>query len=698
MSIPVRLTAFAAALLCLLLSPHARSQAPAPASPTEPAAKPAPVDPVVLETIVITADPFARTADELAKPTEILGGEALDRRRAATLGETLEHELGVSSADFGRGAGRPVIRGQSGPRVLVLENGIAAMDASDVSADHDVSIDPAHAEQIEILKGPATLIYGSSASAGVVNVVTGRLPSEVDPGLQARVRAGVGSNADERSGAVLLGYGFGSTQLRLDGAYIEAGDYGIDGNTAVDGSGTEGRLPNSAIEKAGGSVSIGQVWQGGSIAASYGRFETEYGLPVEETAFIDLEQDRVDLDLRLLAPLAALDSLRLRLGAGDYEHTEFEAPGEPGTVFRNEQVDGRIELVHAPLAHWRGVLGVQLRDRQFGAIGEEAFVPSTDTRSVGLYLVEERPVSFGRIELGARVDRDESRPQDGALPRQGFRPVTLSAGGIIDLGPTYHLKLNATRSERSPVTEERLSYGPHLATASFERGDAGLDVETASNFEIGIDRHGAAFGWRLNVYYEDLADYIFQQGVDQGLNADGSGVAFSDGEADFVDEEGRFDPEGELRLLDYVAGDARFWGAEAEASYGWNADRTEWRARVFGDLARGRIDGGDELPRITPARIGLGLHAHRGAWDGTLDLTRVLRQDRIAALETETQGYAMLAADLEYTLPAAGGALSLFLRGRNLLDEDARRHTSFIKDFAPLPGAAVIAGLEWRLD
>ena len=695
MSLTFQRTAFAGALLCLFPSVHAQSDSPA-SGESVPAT--APIDPVVLETIVITADPFARTADELAKPTEILGGEALDRRRGATLGETLEHELGVSSTDFGRGAGRPVIRGQGGPRVLMLENGIASMDASDVSADHDVSIDPAHAQQIEILKGPATLIYGSSASAGVVNVVTDRLPSEVDPGLQARVRAGFGSNADERSGALQLGYGFGNTQLRLDGAYLDAGDYDIDGNSAVDGTGTDGRLPNSAIEKATGSVSFGQVWQGGSLAASYGRFETEYGLPVEETAFIDLEQDRFDLDLRLLAPLATLDSLRLRLGAGDYEHTEFEAPGEPGTVFKNDQVDGRVELVHAPLAQWRGVLGVQVRDRQFEAIGEEAFVPSTDTRSIGLYLVEERPMSWGRIELGARVDRDESRPQDAGLPREDFTPVTLSAGGIIDLSPTYHLKLNATRSERSPVTEERLSFGPHLATASFERGDADLDVETASNFEIGIDRHGQAFGWRLNVYYEDIADYIFQQGVDQGLDADGSGVLSADGEADFVDEEGNFDPEGELRLLDYVAADARFWGAEAEASYAWKAARTEWRARVFGDLARGRIDAGEDLPRITPARVGLGLHTHRGAWDGTLDFTRVMRQDRIAALESETEGYSMLSADVEYTLPVAQGALSLFLRGRNLLDEDARRHTSFIKDFAPLPGASMIAGLEWRLE
>ena len=660
--------------------------------------EPEPVDPVAVETIVITADPFARTADQLVQPTEILSGEALDRRRGASLGETLEHELGVSSTDFGRGAGRPVIRGQGGPRVLMLENGMASMDASDVSADHEVSIDPAHAEQIEILKGPATLMYGSSASAGVVNVVDGRLPNEVTEGAQASLRGSLGSNADERSAAGKFVYGFGSTQLRVDGAMLEADDYDIDGNSALDGSGNQGRLLNSAVDRATGSVSAAQFWDAGSLAASYSRFETEYGLPIEEEAFIDLEQDRLDLEGRWFKPVAGVDSLRLRVSQGDYEHTEFEAPGEPGTVFKNDQTDARFELVHAPLAGWRGVLGVQTRDREFQAIGDEAFVPSTDTRSLGVFLLEERATSFGRVELGLRTDRDHAEPQDGVNPDRRFTPFSASAGVLFELNEHYHLKVYATRAERSPVSEELYSFGPHLATASFERGDDALEIETASNFEIAIDRHGGPFGWRLNVYWQDVADYIVQQEVDAGLDADGSGVFAQDGEADRVDEEGLFDPGGELLLLDYRAADARFWGAEGELSYAWELQGTELRARAFADLARGRLDQGGDLPRITPARFGLGLHAHRGAWSASLDMTRVDAQDRVASLETRTDGYSMLSADLDYRLPLSSASVLLFLRGRNLLDEDARRHTSFIKDFAPLPGASVVTGLEWRLD
>lgn len=690
MPIYFRRTAFAVTLLPLFVTPVRADEAQPDSAPT---------DPALVETIVITADPFSRTADRLTQPAEILAGEELDRRRASTLGETLEHELGVATSDFGRGAGRPIIRGQGGPRVLMLENGITAMDASDVSSDHEVSIDPAHAEQIEILKGPATLVYGSSASAGVVNVVDERLPTQLREGFKGRLRGGFGSNADERSASGRVAYGFSSgTQLAADGAWLDADDYDIDGNSAVDGSGNDGKLLNSAVEKTSGSVSVAQFWERGSLAASYGRYLTEYGLPIEEEAFIDLEQDRVDVEARVRDPFAGFEALRLRVGQGDYEHTEFEAPGEPGTVFKNDQTEGRFELVHKPFAGLSGVFGVQRRDREFQAIGEEAFVPSTDTRALGVFLVEQAPTAFGSVEFGVRLDRDRYSPQDSALPSRRFDPASFSLGALWELNAHYHLKLYATRAERSPVAEELYAFGPHLATGSFERGRDAFGVERASNIELSLDRHGGALSWRVNLFLQRISDYIYQREVDAGLNADGSGIAVSDGAADRVDEEGAFDPEGELLLVDYAADDARFWGAEAEIGYAWNAAGTELRARAFGDLARGRIEGGGDLPRITPTRIGAGLHAHRGPWSASLDATRVQKQDRIAALETETEGYTMLSADLDWTLPAPGGTVLLFLRGRNLLDDDARRHTSFIKDFAPLPGASVIAGLEWRID
>lgn len=647
---------------------------------------------VQLETIVITADPFSRTADRLTQPTEIIGGEELERRRAATLGETLEHAPGVSTTDFGRGAGRPVIRGQGGPRVLMLENGLGTTDASDVSPDHDVGVDAAHAEQIEILKGPATLLYGSGASAGVVNVVDGRLPDAWEEGAAAQLRSAYGLNADERSVAGRASYGLrGGMQLGLDGAWRDAGDYdGEDGR----------RVRNSDVEKKSGAVSAARFWgERGSIAASAGRYETTYGLPVEERAFIDLEQDRFDLEARLREPVAGWESVALRAALGDYEHTEFEAPGEPGTIFRNDQSELRVEAVHAPFAGLTGVIGVQRRGRDFRAIGEEAFTPSTDSRSLGVFLLERAPTAFGSVELGVRLDRDHHDPRDVLRAERRFAPVSFSGGALFELSERYHIKLYATRAERAPAVEELYAFGPHLATASFERGDADARTERAHNLEVVLDRHGDALSWRVNLFAQRTADFLHAREVDAGLNADGSGAGASDGIADRVDESGAFDPEGELLLLDYTAGDARFWGGEGEVSYAWRRGPTRWRARVFGDLVRGRLDdGGGDLPRMTPPRLGAGLHARRGPWGASIDFTRVMRQSRTAALETRTDGYGLLSADLDWTVPAPGGSLTLFLRGRNLLDEDARRHTSFIKAVSPLPGLNVVAGMEWRMD
>ncbi len=682
MSFPFRRSAIASALY-LMLSPSANAdEAPAPA------ADDAPVD---IPEIVITADPLSRKADQFTQPVEVLSGEALARDRSPSIGETLERQLGVSTTDFGRGAGRPIIRGQGGPRVQVLENGIGSMDASDVSTDHDVTIDPAHARQIEILKGPATLLYGSAASAGVVNVVDGRLPDTVTPGLTGSAGGGYGSNGDERFGNLEAGFGFGGTQLHADLAGRKAGDYDIKGSAGLDGSGSHGTLANSATRKDSGSLSAAQVWDGGSLAGSFSRIVAQYGLPVEEEAFIDMSQSREDLELKLDAPVDGLESLRLRGGYNDYGHVEFEAPGVPGTRFKNKQGEGRLEAVHSPIAGWRGVFGLQYGHRDFSAIGEEAFVPPTISTNIGAFLVENRPVDWGDLELGVRVDRTRSEPD--AIASRNFTPLAGSLGTTVNLGEDYHLKLYATHSQRAPVTEELYSFGPHGATETFERGDADLRKETANNFEIGLDRHNGRFQWRGNVYYERINHYIFEQETDTGLNADGSGTPSSDSQADRVDGDGLFDPEGELLLVQYRQANARFYGVEGEATYQWLQGPVTLSSRLFGDLARGELSGGDDLPRITPARVGLGLQADAGALSGGIDLVRIFKQDRIASLETETDGYTQLNADLRYSLPVSSQA-AVYLRGRNLLNEEERRHTSFIKDAAPLPGASVVAGFE----
>ena len=672
--------------------------------------------PVVLDPVTVEATPFKRSADELVQPVDVLQGAELDRKRKSTLGEVLEGELGVSTSDFGPGVGRPIIRGQGGPRVLVLDNGLSTMDAASVSTDHAVTLDPQHATQVEIIKGPATLIYGSNASAGVVNVVDERLPEKVTPGLGGEVGMSYGDNADEINLHGDLDYGVGKTQFHADFARRETNRFEIPGNSEIDGDGEQGRIPNSQVETTSGDVSLTRAGDAGSLGASLSFFESQYGIPSTEAAFIDMDQLRLDVKGVLKNPLPSFEALRLRLGVTDYEHTEFEAPGEAGTMFKNNEQELRLEAQHVPFGGLHGVLGLQVTHRDFEAIGEEAFVPPVETRQIGLFAVEELRYGWGRLEGGVRVEHVEHKPGAATgLPSRDQTPLSLSAGALVNLAPEYHLRLTLSRSERAPSAEEYYAFGPHLATATFERGALDVGKETVNNVEIGLDKHRGRFTFAVNAFYQQTEDYIFLASAD--CNADASSADCNpDGEPDFVTDEGEFVVEGEeaaevaaaapkrsvaksgegeeLLLVDYRQADARFVGVEGEARYRLLTGPTRLSARVFGDLVRGSLKGGEDLPRITPPRIGTGLEWSRGRTAFNLDYTRVQRQTRVAALETETAGYNLLSADLSVGFAAAGSDVTVFLRGRNLLDEDARRHTSFLKDAYPLPGRSLFAGFK----
>ncbi|MFP5357527.1 MAG: TonB-dependent receptor [Gammaproteobacteria bacterium] len=685
-------------------------------------------DATELEPVIVTASPFGREADELVQPVEVLSGRELDRKRAATIGDTLDAELGVSNADFGTGVGRPVIRGQGGARVLILENGIGSMDVSTVSADHGVSIDPAHAGQVEILKGPATLIYGSAASAGVVNVVNPRLREKLDPGFHGLVDLSYGDNADERNGVLGASLGWGEFVVGGDFAQRKTGTFEIPGFASREPEPGElaGRLNNSSVETRSGAGYAAWILPERALSVAYSRYFSDYGIPGAaeepppgEVAVLDgvrikLKQNRADVQGLWFNPLAGFDRLRVRLGRNDYEHTEFEPTGEAGTTFSNREFEGRAELGHAPIGRLRGVIGTQIINRDFSAVGEEAFIQPVQTETAGLFIVEELQYGWGRLEAGARVERVEhtpalNRPDDGSPnvdPRTGaqqpgrtFKPGSLALGSIWDLDPVHHLRAGYTRAERAPVAEELYAFGPHLATATFERGDSRAGVETANNFELSLDRHGDRWSWTLNGYYNRLSDYLYLVESEERRNADGSASAnaalFQPGEPDRVDEAGQLDPNGELLLVDYRQADAAFYGAEAKTRYQLLRGPVTLDAEIFGDLVRGRLDdGAGNLPRITPERYGLGLDARYGRLRGDLRLTRVEGQTRIASLETETGGYEMLGLNLEFIQPQGGWTQTYYLRARNLLDEEARRHTSFLKDRATLPGRSVFAGIK----
>ncbi len=671
--------------------------------------------PVVLDSVTVHASPFRGDPDALVQPVTVLNGAELERKQKSTIGELLEGELGVSTSDFGPGVGRPVIRGQGGSRVLVLTDGLSSLDVSSVSDDHAVSIDPGFAEQVEIIKGPATLIYGSAASAGVVNIVDSRLADKVTPGFVGATELSYGDNGRDFNGKTQLEYGAGKNQFHFDFGGRSTDRFDIPGNSASDGSGEQGSIPNSQAKTSNGAVSYSRVGDSGSVSAALSTFNSKYGLVVEPTAFIDLKQTRLDLQGVLLQPLPGFKSVRARFGANVYTHTEFEDVGVPGTKFYNTEQELRLEAEHNKIGIFNGVVGMQLGQRRFEARGEEALAPKSDSLQAGLFAVEKAPFTLivpGQFEIGARVEAVSHQPAAEKIdPRLGvpsrdndFVPLSVSAGTLFELDDSHHLRFSASRSERAPTVEELYAYGPHGATEVFERGNQNLKKEAATNFEISLDRHRGRWTWLGNVYYEQIKNYVYlAEAPADGRNADGSDsgetaadgqqVALVDGEGTFVRSDAGADEA--FTLADYRQAKARFYGAEAETRYKFLIGPTKLSGRLFGDLVRGSLQNGGDLPRITPPRYGVSLDASQGPVSGSVTLTQVTEQKHFA-LDGPTEGYTLLSADASYRLPAAAADTTVFVRGRNLLDEEARRATSFLKDVYPLPGRSFFVGVNFK--
>lgn len=632
-----------------------------------------------IEEVVVTARPIgSRDVAHIPQPVDVLAGIELQEKLAPSLGETLAREPGVSASDFGQGASRPVIRGLGGARVRMLENGIGSLDASTVSADHAVGIEPSHAEQIEILRGPATLLYGSDAFAGLVNVVNGRLP--LDPGMETRFGADARYNSalEERMVALRADGRIDDTiGLHFDALHRDADPY----------ESGAGIVRNSQVSTDDVSIGLGLNGGRGYVAAAFGRYASKYGIPVdadeEEAPFIDLDQDRVDVAAQIEDPLPILSAASVRISYVDYGHVEFEAPAEPGTRFTNNEWEGRLEFRHQPLATWNGVFGVHYRNRSFNAVGDEAYVPGTKARSTGVFVMEESDFGAVHVEAGARYEHVSANPTDlTGLPSADHDLYSVSAGALWTFVENHGLGLSVTRAQRAPAPEELFADGPHLATGTFEIGDPGLTEETAHNIDLSLRRNGGPWTWTINLYVNAISDFIHQAFTD----ADG------DGRADFVDEAGL--PGDEFLRVRYAGTDALFYGIEAETRIEVFDDaRGHLDATLWGDWVRARFDGGGNLPRIPPGRIGASLDWSRGAWHADLSFTQVLRQGQSASLETETRGYGILELGLRRDFSWHGIESGVFLRGTNLLDEAARRHTSFLKDRAPLPGRAVTAGI-----
>lgn len=607
------------------------------------------------------------TSDEasVVQPAGVLRGEDLRRRQASSLGDTLDREPGVQSGGMGPGASRPVIRGQDAPRVRVLDNGLGTMDVSTISPDHSATAETLGATQVEILRGPATLIHGGGAIGGLVNVVTKRIPRDRMQGVAGAAEIRLGGAAREHTGLVDLNGGSGGFAWHVDAFSRNAGDY----------DGRRGRVFNSFIESRGANFGASLIGDRGHVGVGVQVLDRFYGVPVGELARIDLDQLRYELEGELRDPLPGISRVRARLGRTDYRHKEVEQSGEVATRFENNGTEGWLELAHRPVGPFTGLLGFSGHGRRFSAVGEESFIQPVRSRGNALFLVEEARAGNWRLELGGRVERERHTPDAASgLPERSFSPTTWSGGVTWTFMPGYSAAATLTRAQRAPAIEELYASGPHAATATFEVGDNALRMESSRNLDVSLRKTGGAWRWKAGVFANRFRDYVFAQSLGT------------------VDDTGTNDPAGGFTLVNYRQVAARFRGFEAELA--WRPEGA-WGLRLFADAARGRLDGAGNVPRMTPSRLGLEGSYGSGPWGAFASLLRVMRQDRIAAAqETATPGYTRLDAGLQYRIEHGGQAsTTLFLQANNLLDEDMRVHTSFIKDFAPLPGRSIAAGV-----
>ena len=690
----------------------------------------------IIEEVVVHAHPLS--GEGLAQGSVSLTDNDLARNLAANLGDVLDKQPGIHSASFGAAVGRPIIQGLGGARVQIMEDRLSTMDVSVTSGDHATTVEPFIANSVEVLKGPATLLYGNGAVGGVIDVHTGRIPhGQLGKTSTGKITAQGSDNGDQHAIAARLdgeGDGFGWHVDAFDRRSI---NYDIPGETESDAliaseeaegeaheeEASPGFLPGSHFSTDGGAIGFsftGENWFSG-IAVS--QLNAVYGLPGGhghhheddhnedheeehedeheeehedeehegehadeegfETPILDMEQTRVDIEMGRSGPLFSgsngamrrfgrtIESVNLRVGVNDYEHSEIEPDGEVATLFKNEALEARLEFVHA-VADAKHVWGLQFVEREFSVSGEEAFVPPVDSENIGLFWLSERDFNNASLEMGLRLENVEHTPQGAA--KVDFTALAGSIGAIYPMNDELTLTANFGYAERAPVGEELFSDGPHLATGRFEIGTATLDEETVfrTDLILGWERNNVAA--TLNAYYASFSDFIYQ-------NPNGM-------------------IEDELPVFVWEQADATFRGLDGEIR--WNDIEFasgSLQLRGFFDVIRASLDTATEkkLPLIPPNRVGLSATQDWGAVALTLAAMRVGEQDEIPSYELPTKSYTDIGAHLEWkpTLPN-DQALTVFLRGDNLSDAEQRHHTSFIKDLAPQPGRTVTLGMRYQ--
>ena len=687
----------------------------------------------VIEQVDVIGLPIHASVIESALPVSVLSGEALRNQQAATLGDTLDRQPGVNTNFHGNVASTPVIRGLSGPRVLITQNSLDVSDVSRVGPDHSVASEVSTAQQVEVLRGPSTLFYGSGAIGGVVNVVDKRVPTDSETQGEFLLSRESVNNQNLASFNAITGTD--TFAFYADGFWRETDDYDVPVAPEQDEPNGEKTVGNSAEESSGYTLGTSYLLDNGYVGISMGRLDREYGIPGhthgsdDGRVYADLEQDRYQLLSELDVDLPWLRAIHTRAAYTDYTHAEIEN-GDVVTLFSNQTSEVRIDLLHQEWSHWKGALNLHYKKSDAAAEGDEAFTPPSTTETLAMALMEEKHFADVLVQVGARVERVSISAGNMLLPHlevhahdsiedsdadhgdestrafsvdNDFTPVSLSVGAVWDFKPGYNMGVSLSYAQRAPSASELLSFGPHIGTGAYEIGalfslheedgeshfdlnDADVELETSNNIDLTFRKYEGDVGIILNAFYNQINDYYYQSNT--GYFAE-NGHDHED-EHNHGDEEEEGEHEDELPVYLFTHLDAELYGFEAQGIWKLN---DHWKTTVFSDYVNATLTNGTDLPRTPPLRFGADLDYTGQRLSATLSWTQYAKQNNTAPLETPTDGYGMFDASATYRLPVGSSELALFIKAENITDTEARVHTSFIKDIAPRPGRNFTLGI-----
>ncbi len=671
-----------------------------------------------IEEVIISASGHQKSAQEVAGSFNVIANDELQRDAAATLGDTLQNQVGIASSSFGPGVGNPMIRGLGGKRIEILQNSSSVGDASDVSPDHAIATEALLAERIEILRGPATLRFGPGAIGGVVNVIDNRIHLSAFEGIEGALESRYSSGNDGVATVARFDAGNGPLNLHLDGVSRDSNDVKIPGLADLDDSdSSNGFIANS--DARADSLSAGASWvQDNSVMGfSVSHLDNNYGLPPASHGAHSEDSDaghddivvRIDMQQTsyqgklLLSDLGDFfDRLNVDVSYTDYQHREQEFDLDTGDSAISSTIEAqsrelRAELTHLERAGWFGTMGLQVSSRDFGSSGEESFIPGSTTSRQGLYWLEETAIADNNLEVGIRFDRQkiEMADQSLSLDHDSFN---IGASWIAPLSEHHRLSLTLAHSERAPAAEELLSLGTHVATNSYEIGNTRLSGESSNSIELTWVYEGdeeSLLTFRGSVYDNQFSNFIFQQDTGLSLSHDLEDMGFeglqacSSALADFSSSLDEYTDAITCYLFEQR--DATFSGIELESSYQLSdAQSIELQA----DLVRGQFTAGSnrDIPRLPPAKIRASYVVESDHWRAALNITRAAAQNNAGENQMSTLGYTRLDASLSYNQPN----WSVFVQGQNLTDRDIRNATSFLREIAPEAGRNLTIGLRYQ--